>query len=153
MVCTILLFGRCYVLPLLKHNLFLVLSCEVKSALWMLWKTCIFNELYSSNNLQGQTVYFVDCEQIQQQGRSLWSSIVLSFSLAVLSKFQHVKKLSLNSRYLRTLNCAPIQCILWTPKEKKKLCFEFFVEQGRHVFCYLHSNQLSLFKVQQQIMI
>ena len=40
-------------------------------------------------SLQGQTVHFVHCKRIPQQGRSLCSSFVLYFPLIVPTQFSH----------------------------------------------------------------
>ena len=50
-------------------------------------KNTIGDCLQCFQTLRGQTVYFVKCKRITQQGRSLCSSFVLSFSLIVPTKF------------------------------------------------------------------
>ena len=44
------------------------------------------------HSLQGQTVYFVNCKRIPQQGRSLCSSYDISMALIVPTKLYHVKR-------------------------------------------------------------
>ena len=64
----------------------------------------------------GAKVYFVNCERILQQRRSLCSFQVVSFFLLFLQNFSIFINFSLDSRVIQTPNCAHIHCapILFT---------------------------------------
>ena len=84
------------------------------------WAVILFSINFS---LRGQTVHFVHCKRIPQQGRSLCSSFVLSFSLIVPTIFLHFKDLSLNM----------LQCTVWSRNvfltNKKRLIGYFWMHQ------------------------
>ena len=104
---------------------FLFVKNRFHESLWDWVFYCFFFETLWKFffTLRGQTVHFVHCKRIPQQGRSLYSSFVLYCPLIVPTNFSHFKDLSLESRNIKTQNCAPIQCTVWPRNALQKFVF------------------------------